>query len=98
MLMAIFGMIMLAGILAGAWLPWIPRESRFRNNVQYVFLFTLLFVLGHQLGSDDSVVASISQMGFLGVILAAAGMLGSFLLVLFLRLQFEKARKDAVDD
>lgn len=98
MLMAIFGMIMLAGILAGAWLPWIPRESRFRSNVQYVFLFMLLFVLGHQLGSDDSVVISLSQMGILGVVLAAAGMLGSFIFVLFLRLQFEKIGKDAADD
>lgn len=98
MLMAVFGMIMIAGILAGARLPWISSESRLRDNVQRVFLYTLLFVLGHQLGSDDAVVASLSQMGILGVALAVSGMLGSFLFVLFLRIQFEKPRKDAADD
>ncbi|MDD3538538.1 MAG: LysO family transporter [Eubacteriales bacterium] len=98
MLMVGFGVIMIVGILAGARLSWIPRESRFRKNVQYALLFTLLFVLGHQLGSDDAVAASISQMGFIGIFIAAAGMSGSFLMVLLLRTRFEKERKGPADD
>ena len=98
MLMLLFGGIMIAGILAGAGFSWIPKESRFRSNIQNVLLFLLLFVLGHQLGSDGSVVSSIAQMGGLGLVLAAAGMLGSFFAVLMLRLRFEKSRKDTADD
>lgn len=98
MLMLLFGGIMVAGILAGAGFSWIPKESRFRSNTQNVLLFLLLFVLGHQLGSDGSVVSSIVQMGGLGLALAAAGMLGSFLSVLMLRLRFEKSGRESSDD
>jgi len=50
------------------------------------------------LGSDDAVAASISQMGFIGIFIAAAGMSGSFLMVLLLRTRFEKERKGPADD
>lgn len=63
-----------------------------------MFLFTLLFVLGHQLGSDDAVVASISEMGFYGFIIAAAAMVGSFLFVITLRTIFDRQKKAGRDD
>ena len=98
MLILVFGTIMAAGILAGSRFQWIPQESRFRANMQKAFLFLLLFVLGHQLGSDDGVADSISEMGLLGVVIAIAAMLGSFLFVYILRRQFDKLRKDGADD
>lgn len=76
---------MLAGIVAGAKCSFIPAESKIRDRLQYVFLFVLLFTLGHQLGSDDAVVASVSEMGLYGVVIALASMIGSFSFVLMLR-------------
>src|SRR5665647_1078028 len=98
MIILMYGVIMLGGILIGAKCQWIPKESKIRTNIQYVFLFTLLFVLGHQLGSDDEVVASISNMGFYGAVLSVSGMMGSFLLVLLLRKLIEAKREDTKDD
>jgi len=94
MIILMYSAIMLVGILIGAKCERIPKESKRRSNLQYVFLFTLLFVLGHQFGSDDAVVASMSQMGFYGVILSIAVMTGSFSLVLFLRTILEKKKKE----
>jgi len=83
--MFMYGAIMLMGIVAGATCSFIPAESKTRDRLQRLFLFVLLFVLGHQLGSDDAVVASVSEMGFYGVVIALASMLGSFSFVLILR-------------
>ncbi len=98
MLMLVFGIIMIVGILAGSRLDWIPAKSRFRARAQKVLLFALLFALGHQLGSDEAVVHSMAEMGLLGIVVALAAMLGSFLLVYFLRRRFDKLRKDGADD
>ena len=89
---------MVAGILAGAKCSWIPAESKFRRKLQYLFLFVLLFVLGHQLGSDEAVVSSMSEMGFYGLVIALASMLGSFSVVVVLRKIFEQKRKVSKDD
>lgn len=89
---------MLTGIILGAKCSWIPLESKARRKLQYVLLFTLLFVLGHQLGSDEAVASSMSEMGFYGVVIAIASMLGSFSLVLLLRKILEKKGEVAKDD
>ena len=89
---------MAAGIWAGIKCSWIPAESKIRGRFQYLFLFILLFVLGHQLGSDDAVVASISEMGFYGFVIATAAMVGSFLFVIALRTMFDRQKKAGRDD
>jgi uncharacterized membrane protein YbjE (DUF340 family) len=96
--MFIYGTIMVAGILVGAKCSWIPSESKFRRKLQYLFLFVLLFVLGHQLGSDEAVVSSISEMGFYGLVIALVSMLGSFSFVVVLRKIFEQKEKVSKDD
>ena len=98
MIVLMYGVIMLSGILIGAKCHWIPKESKIRADIQYLFLFTLLFVLGHQLGSDDEVVASITSMGFYGAVLSVSGMTGSFLLVLLIRKLIEAKKEAAKDD
>ena len=98
MIILMYSGIMLAGILIGAKCHSIPRESKLRSDVQYVFLFALLFVLGHQFGSDDAVVASMSEMGLYGVILSVAVMTGSFSVVLLLRTWMEEKKEDDGDD
>ena len=98
MIILMYSGIMLAGILIGAKCHSIPKESKLRSDVQYVFLFTLLFVLGHQFGSDDAVVESMSEMGLYGVILSIAVMTGSFSLVLFIRTWTERKKEDTGHD
>lgn len=98
MIMLMYGAIMLAGILAGAKCHSIPKESRLRSQAQTVFLFTLLFVLGHQFGSDEAVTESMSQMGLYGVIVSIAVMAGSFSFVLLLRTLIEGKEEDAGND
>lgn len=98
MIMLMYGAIMLAGILAGAKCHSIPKESSLRNHAQTTFLFTLLFVLGHQFGSDEAVSDSMSQMGLYGVVLSIAVMTGSFSFVLLLRNLIEGKEEDAGND
>jgi len=98
MLMLIFGLIMIAGILVGTLVPGIPKESRIRNDAQRIFLYTLLFVLGNQLGGSEDVMASLSHMGFVGIVLAVIAMSGSFGAVLLLRLSFDQKARRKADD
>jgi uncharacterized membrane protein YbjE (DUF340 family) len=98
MIMLMYGAIMLAGIIVGAKCHSIPKESRLRSHAQTAFLFTLLFVLGHQFGSDDAVAGSMSQMGLYGAVLSIAVMTGSFSFVLLLRTLIEGKEEDAGND
>lgn len=92
-IMLLYGTIMIGGIILGAKCSWIPLESSVRRKLQYVFLFVLLFILGHQLGSDEAVASSMSEMGFYGVVIGIASMLGSFSFVAALRKMLGKKRE-----
>ena len=98
MLVIVFGLIMIAGILVGSYVPGIPQESRFRQRLQQVMLYGLLFILGYQLGGNEDIVASMSRMGLVGVALAVVTMTASFAAVWFLRTLFDRRIKENADD
>lgn len=85
MVILVYTAIMACGILVGARFRRIPAESVKRRRLQQVSLFILLFVLGHQLGSDETVLLSLSKMGLLGLLITLIAMTGSFAAVYLIR-------------
>ena len=88
-IMLVYMVIMGAGIALGYKNARFSSKSVSRSRFQTVCLWIILFLLGHQLGADEEVAASVSSMGLTGLVISLASMAGSFVVVLLLRKALE---------
>ena len=84
-ILLIYGCLMAAGIVLGYKSKRFAKESKGRSMFQTACLLVMLFLLGHQLGGNQDVAASMTSMGLIGLILCLSAMAGSFVVVLLLR-------------
>ncbi len=96
-IMLIYLVIMGAGIALGYRSKRLKSASRGRSLFQRACLLVILFLLGHQLGSDEEVVNAATSMGLTGLLLSLAAMAASFGVVLLLRIALE-GRKSPQDE
>lgn len=68
---------MLAGILIGYFLR--KRKLVFIHRIILTLIWLLLFLLGWEVGANDSVVRQFGKLGFDAFVLATAGTIGSVL-------------------
>jgi uncharacterized membrane protein YbjE (DUF340 family) len=68
---------MLAGILVGYLLR--QRRIRFIHRIILTLIWLLLFLLGLEVGSNETVIRQFGSLGFEAFLLAFAGTLGSVL-------------------
>ncbi len=87
-ILLIYILIMGAGIALG-YKTGFSSKSRSRSRFQTACLLIILFLLGHQLGGNEDVAASVTSMGLTGLLLCLAAMAGSFFVVLLLRMALE---------
>lgn len=87
-ILLIYIAIMGAGIALG-YKTRFSSQSKLRSRFQTACLLLILFLLGHQLGADEAVSASMTSMGLTGLLLCLAAMAGSFVLTLLLRMALE---------
>ena len=99
-IMLIYLVIMGTGIALGYKSRTFSSKSKARSRFQTVCLWIILFLLGHQLGANEEVAASVSSMGLTGLVLSLAAMTGSFLVVLSLRkaLEGQKSARSGEED
>ena len=83
-MMVIYLVIMGAGIALGYRSKRLKAHSRSRSLFQNACLLIILFLLGHQLGTDEEVVKAATSMGLVGLALSLSAMAGSFGIVLLL--------------
>ena len=88
-IMIIYLCIMGAGIALGYRSDGFSSKSAARSRFQTVCLLLILFLLGHQLGANEEVAASVGTMGLTGLCLGIASMAGSFVVVWLLRKALE---------
>lgn len=70
-----FRILLYFGLLAIGWLMsnkgYIPEKIMKKiSNIQSIFLFILIFIMGIRLGMDEQVVKTIGQIGFKAAIFA----------------------------
>ena len=66
------------------------RKIRFQNGVILTLIWVLLFLLGLEVGSNETVVSQFAKLGFEAFLLAFGGTLGSVLLAWMLWLVVRK--------
>ena len=96
-ILLIYILIMGAGIALG-YKTNFSSASRSRDLFQKACLLIILFLLGHQLGANEDVAASMTSMGLTGLLLCLAAMAGSFLVVLLLRMALEGRKSPHGDE
>ena len=71
-------LVMVAGILFG----WLLRGRKlpFLSKVINVLIWILLFLLGVEVGGDETIVKGIATLGVEGIMIALAGVAGAALL------------------
>jgi hypothetical protein len=73
------------GIAIGYVHPLSPRGVKAAHTITMAGLFILLASMGAQLGSNEKVLADLSEMGLQAVVLAGCSVLGSVALVYLAR-------------
>ena len=85
--------VMLSGIALGVTLRHVP--IRFVSKLMVVLIWLLLFFLGVEVGSDQSIIGSLQGLGIEAFILTVSGLAGSMAMAYGLwRLVSKKGQQD----
>lgn len=79
--MSLLPLFLIAGVLIGYLRPLSAGGSKINQLVVSIGLFVLLASMGARLGADRTVLRHLERMGLQAVVLAAASVAGSVLLV-----------------